>query len=158
VEIPHANCPLLPITCRLAGYEDTNDAERLAVDPAMRHVIGGRAKERNAASTSQMSRFETTVLTQAENLEALMELSGKRIDRLRQRKPIREIVLDMDSSVSETYGQQEGSAYNGRFRCTCHYPLAIYDTKKEGRKHETKDDDHPLQSRRSRSFVDDKRC
>jgi len=39
---------------RLAGYEDTNDAERLSVDPAMRHVVGGRAIERNAASTSQM--------------------------------------------------------------------------------------------------------
>ena len=47
---------------RLAGYEDTNDAERLAVDPAMRHVVGGRAKKKNAAFTSQMSRFETEVL------------------------------------------------------------------------------------------------
>ncbi len=111
---------------RLAGYEDTNDAERLAVDPAMRHVIGGRAKERNAASTSQMGRFETDVLTQAENLDALMDLSGKWIDRLRQRKPIREIVLDMDSSVSETYGQQEGSAYNGHFGCTCYHPLFCF--------------------------------
>ena len=27
---------------RLAGYEDTNDAERLCVDPAMRQVVGGR--------------------------------------------------------------------------------------------------------------------
>jgi len=34
------------IHSRLAGYDDTNDAERLAVDPAMRHVAGGRAKER----------------------------------------------------------------------------------------------------------------
>ena len=47
-----------------------------------------------------------------------MELSGKSIARLRQRKPIREITLDLDSSVSETYGQQEGSAYNGHFGCT----------------------------------------
>jgi hypothetical protein len=39
---------------RLAGYEDTNDAERLSVDPTMRYVVGGRACERNAASTSQM--------------------------------------------------------------------------------------------------------
>ena len=31
---------------RLAGYEDTNDAERLSVDPAMRTVVGGRAKKR----------------------------------------------------------------------------------------------------------------
>ena len=46
---------------RLAGYEDTNDAERLSVDPAMRHVIGGRAREKQAASTSQMGRFETEV-------------------------------------------------------------------------------------------------
>src|SRR4051794_26515566 len=27
---------------RLAGYEDVNDAERLAHDPAMRWVVGGR--------------------------------------------------------------------------------------------------------------------
>jgi hypothetical protein len=47
---------------RLAGYEDTNDAERLAVDPTMRTVVGGRAKK-SAASISQMSRFETDVLT-----------------------------------------------------------------------------------------------
>jgi hypothetical protein len=33
---------------RLAGYEDTNDAERLSVDPAMRHVVGGRATEERA--------------------------------------------------------------------------------------------------------------
>ena len=51
------------VYARLAGYEDTNDAERLSVDPAMRHVVGGRAKYRQAASTSQMARFETEVLT-----------------------------------------------------------------------------------------------
>jgi hypothetical protein len=38
------------IYSRLAGYDDTNDAERLALDPAMRHVAGGRAVERSAAS------------------------------------------------------------------------------------------------------------
>ena len=27
---------------RLAGYEDTNDADRLRFDPAMRHVVGER--------------------------------------------------------------------------------------------------------------------
>jgi hypothetical protein len=31
------------IYSRLAGYEDVNDAERLCVDPALRHVVGGRA-------------------------------------------------------------------------------------------------------------------
>ena len=43
---------------RLAGYDDTNDAERMSVDPAMRQVVGGRAKERTAASfICRVSRF-----------------------------------------------------------------------------------------------------
>jgi Transposase DDE domain group 1 len=39
---------------RLAGYEDVNDADRLAYDPAMRWIVGGRAVTGQAASTSQM--------------------------------------------------------------------------------------------------------
>jgi hypothetical protein len=115
------------IYSRLAGYEDTNDAERLAVDPAMRHVAGGRAVERSAASTSVMSRFETEILTQPKNLEFLMNLPGVWIDRVHRRKPLmKNIILDMDSSVSPTYGQQEGSAYNGYFECTCYHPLFCF--------------------------------
>ena len=61
---------------RLAGYEDTNDAERLSVDPTMRHVVGERAKEKTAASVSQMGRFETEILTQPQNLKALINQPG----------------------------------------------------------------------------------
>ena len=43
---------------RLGGYEDVNDADRLGCDPAMRWIVGGKAIERQAASTSQMGRFE----------------------------------------------------------------------------------------------------
>ena len=62
---------------RLAGYEDVNDADRLAHDPAMRWVVGGRAVRETAASTSQMGRFETEVLTQEANLSTLSALSGR---------------------------------------------------------------------------------
>ena len=63
-----------------------------------------------------MGRFETEVLTQPSNLKALTKLSGKWIDRLRERQPMRELILDMDSSVSETYGEQEGTALQRPFR------------------------------------------
>src|SRR4051795_9626905 len=111
---------------RLAGYEDVNDADRLAHDPAMRWVVGGRAVTQKAASTSQMGRFETEVMTQAANLSALTDLSGRWIDRVHARRPVKGIVLDMDSSVSPTYGEQEGSAYNGHFGCTCYHPLFVF--------------------------------
>ena len=48
---------------RLAGYDDINDADRLAHDPAMRWVVGGAAVTGQAASTSQMGPFETEVMT-----------------------------------------------------------------------------------------------
>jgi hypothetical protein len=114
------------IYSRLAGYDDTNDAERLAVDPAMRNIAGGRAIEHSAASTSVMSRFETEILTQPKNLELLMNLVGEWVDQVHQRKSLKQIILDMDSSVSPTYGNQEGSAYNGFFECTCYHPLFCF--------------------------------
>jgi hypothetical protein len=55
-----------------------------------------------------------------------MQLSGAWIDRLRTRMSMKKVVLDMDSSVSETYGQQEGTAYNGHFGCTCYHPLFCF--------------------------------
>src|SRR5215212_4119327 len=111
---------------RLAGYEDVNDADRLAHDPALRWIVGGRAVTQTAASTSQMGRFETEVLTQEANRSALAELSGRWIDRVHARRPVKGIVLDLDSSVSPTFGEQEGTAYNGHFGCPCYHPLFVF--------------------------------
>ena len=111
---------------RLAGYEDVNDADRLCHDPAMRWVVGGRAVKETAASSSQMGRFETEMLTQEANLSVLTDLSGRWIDAVHARRPVKAVVLDMDSSVSPTHGEQEGSAYNGHFGCTCYHPLFVF--------------------------------
>jgi hypothetical protein len=111
---------------RLAGYEDVNDAERLCRDPAMRWVVGDQAITGYAASASQMGRFETKWLCRPENLAALADLPGQWIDKVQQWRPPKRIVLDMDSSESPTYGEQEGSAYNGHFSCTCYHPLFVF--------------------------------
>ena len=92
----------------------------------MRQLVGGRATEKEAASTSQMFRFETEALTQADNLALLTNLPGQWIDQVQQRRPTDRVILDLDSSVSETHGQQEGSAYNGYFECTCYHPLFCF--------------------------------
>src|ERR671933_2846653 len=110
---------------RLAGYEDVNDAERLARDPAMRVIADREGLDRPAASGSEMGRFETEWLATELNLAALTELSGTWIERVHARRPPDGIILDMDSSESPTYGAQEGSAWNGHFRspatirCSC---------------------------------------
>src|ERR1700674_3825067 len=71
---------------RLAGYEDVNDADRLCRDPAMRWVVGDRAPMGQAASVSQMGRFETEWLVRPETLAALADLLGQWIDAVHQRR------------------------------------------------------------------------
>jgi hypothetical protein len=111
---------------RLAGYEDVNDAERLARDPAMRAIVGREGLDRPAASSSEMGRFETAWLATEANLAALTNLSGTWIDRVHARRPPDGIILDIDSSESPTWGEQEGSAWNGHFRRTCYHPLFVF--------------------------------
>ena len=111
---------------RLAGYEDTNDADRLRLDPTMRQIVGGRAIAHLAASTSQMSRFETEILSRDANVQALADLNGQWIMEANRHSRAADLILDMDSSESPTHGRQEGSAWNGHFACSCYHPLFCF--------------------------------
>ncbi|MCP4998560.1 MAG: IS1380 family transposase, partial [Hyphomicrobiales bacterium] len=111
---------------RVAGYDDVNDAGRLARDPVMRVIAGGKNFDRFAASESQMGRFETNTLTAFNNLAGLTDLSGKWIDRVQRLRKRPNLILDIDSSESPVHGNQEGSAYNGHFAKTCYHPLFVF--------------------------------
>src|SRR6478736_2749873 len=78
------------------------------------------------ARTGKNGRFETRWLTAEKNLSALVDLSGQWIDRVHARRPPRGVVLDMDSSVSPTHGEQEMSVWNGHYECTCYHPLFVF--------------------------------
>ena len=126
--IQHAMATLLrqSIYSRLAGYEDVNDAERLSVDPVMRALTGKRAPNKQAASVNTMGRFETKILTQHENLGNLSDINGKWVQKAMGKTAHQRIILDLDSSESPVHGEQEGSAYNGHFGCTCFHPLFCF--------------------------------
>ncbi len=61
---------------RLAGYDDVNDADRLALDPVMRQVVGGRAVDAKAASASQMGRGAIGDTTQGRTTGANQAVGG----------------------------------------------------------------------------------
>jgi hypothetical protein len=72
-----------------------------------------------------MGRFQTDLLSTDDNLATLTNLLGVWIDAVHGHKPLKSIVLDMDSSVSPTHGDQEGTAYTGLFGCSCYHPLFV---------------------------------
>ena len=126
--IRHHLVPLLrqSVYSRLAGYHDTNDADRLCQDPAMRVVVGWQGSDRNAASASEMGRFETELLTQEDNLKGLTRMNTQWVERAMAHTPHRRVILDMDSFESPVHGQQEGAAYNGHFESVCYHPLFLF--------------------------------
>ncbi len=110
---------------RLAGYEDVNDADRLRHDPAMLWIVGEKANRGNAASASQMGRFETKWLA-GKNLSALVDLSGQWIDRVHAAVRRRACCSTWIRAVSPTHGEQEMSLWNGHYECTCYHPLFVF--------------------------------
>ncbi len=126
---PHSVVGLLrqPVFGRSAGYDDVNDADRPALDPLMRQVVGGRGVDAEAASAGRMGRFETGVSEAADNRGAPADVSGQWIDRGIDRAHAAMapewITPDMDGSVGPRHGAQEGTAWNVHFGCMCHHPF-----------------------------------
>src|SRR5262249_45445924 len=56
----------------------------------------------------------------------LLPTCGQWIDLVHGRRPPRGVVLEMDSSVSPTHGEQEMSVWDGHFACTCYHPLFVF--------------------------------
>ena len=107
------------------SIEDVNDAERLRHDPAMRWIVGGKAAracgfaEPDGPLRNAMARGTCEFLRSCRLVRPL--------DRSCARPPSGEgIVLDMDSSVSPTHGEQEKSVWNGHYACTCYHPLFVF--------------------------------
>jgi hypothetical protein len=112
------------IYSRLAGYEDTNDAERLAEDPTFRMLASRERREASVALTSTLHWFETEVLAEERNYQGLARLNTELVQR--EATGTRRVTLDIDSSESPVHEAQEQSAYNGHFESVCYHPLFVF--------------------------------
>jgi len=126
--VQHQLVPLVrqSVYSRLAGYPDTNDADRLARDPAMRLVVSRRASDRQAAARNTVGRFETELLSAEDNRAGLSALNAAWVSAAMARTDTQRLILDLDSSESPVHGQQEGAKYNGHYGSVCYHPLFCF--------------------------------
>ena len=105
----------------LAGYFNDNDADELTNEPVLNTIL----QKDGLASQPTLSRFfnrmDEDTLNQFENI---MKHLRNKIYAIK--KP--EMVLfDLDSTLLDTYGKQEGVAYNYHYSANGYHPLLCYD-------------------------------
>src|SRR5215813_3335717 len=103
-QFPLADLFRQSIYSRLAGYEDTNDAERLADDPTFRMLASRERRDTSVALTSTLHWFETDVLAEERNYQGLTRLNADLAQHRAVRPRSRRVILDIDSSESPVHG------------------------------------------------------
>jgi len=109
------------------GYEDANDAARLAEDPVHKLLLDRDPLKGDAlASQPTLSRFENE-MSRGELVainEALLETV---LDRhRRRRRKVRRITLDLDVTDDPTHGTQQLAFFNGFYDTWCYLPMLAF--------------------------------
>jgi DDE family transposase len=110
------------------GYEDANDAARLASDPIHKLLVGRDPVDgEDLASQPTLSRFENAP-DRKELLRMTEALADRVIERHRQRLHgrARRITIDMDPTDDPTHGQQQFSFFNRHYDSYCYLPMVCF--------------------------------
>jgi hypothetical protein len=126
-KIPHSVRDLLRqrIFGLACGYEDGNDAARLADDPLHKLAVG-RDPLTGAALASQptLSRFENAVGPRAlYRMGRTVAATVIAHHRRRLQGKAQRITIDLDPTDDPTHGQQELAFFNGHYDTWCYLPL-----------------------------------
>ena len=131
------------------GYSAQDDVDRLAHDPAFRLAVWNRSgdsviNERLASQPTQ-SRMLAMMAAHRGNVNALRDGLFQSVQRhvaaTGDDKRVRHATIDLDSFPIEVHGRQQGSNYNGHYRCTAYHPLVAsfsvagdYDSTRDGKR------------------------
>ena len=113
---------VMAIAC---GYEDANDAARLASDPVHKLLVGrDPVQGEDLASQPTLSRFENSV-GRKELFRMAEALADTVIERHRKRLKgrARRITLDLDPTDDPTHGAQQLSFFNWHYDTHCYLPM-----------------------------------
>jgi Transposase DDE domain group 1 len=107
------------------GYEDANDAARLADDPLQKLAVG-RDPVTGATLASQptLSRFENAVSPRGlYRMGRTLAMTVIAHHRQRLKGQAQRITIDLDPTDDPTHGQQELTFFNGHYDTWCYLPL-----------------------------------
>jgi Transposase DDE domain group 1 len=110
------------------GYEDANDAARLAGDPIHKLLVGRDPVDgEDLASQPTLSRFENAP-NRKELLRMTEALAERVIERHRKHRHgrARRITIDLDPTEDPTHGAQQLSFFNRHYDSHCYLPMVCF--------------------------------
>jgi hypothetical protein len=110
------------------GYEDANDAARLAGDPIHKLLVGRDPVDgEDLASQPTLSRFENSP-NRKELLRMTEALAERVIERHRKHRHgrARRITIDLDPTEDPTHGAQQLSFFNRHYDAHCYLPMVCF--------------------------------
>lgn len=105
----------------VAGYNTDSAANILQHDPVLKTL----STDEPLASQSSISRFYDRVVV--ETILTLQVLNQDLIDKARLVRNDTNMIIDLDSTHSDTFGHQEETAYNAHYGTNGYHPLVAFD-------------------------------
>lgn len=105
----------------VAGYNTDSAANILQHDPVLQTL----SIDEPLASQSSISRFYDRVVV--ETILTLQVLNQDLIDKARLVRNDTNMIIDLDSTHSDTFGHQEETAYNAHYGTNGYHPLVAFD-------------------------------
>ncbi len=93
----------------IAGYSADSSANSLKEDPVFRLVLDKDGLASQASLSRFWERFSEKTIVQLQQLNQAM------IDKARLERNSTELVIDLDSTHSDTFGNQEATDYNAHY-------------------------------------------
>lgn len=105
----------------IAGYSEDDAADQLTNDPVFTKIMGTPT----LASQPSLSRFFRRF--DENSIEQLGEANQELLDKVHKFRDLKALILDLDSTHSDTYGSQESVAYNSHYGTIGYHPLVAFD-------------------------------
>ena len=105
----------------IAAYFEDDCSDELTVDPIFTAILGKPALASQPTISRFFNRMDDTTLKQFDQIEKLMRGIVYSI------KAPEYMLFDLDSTLLNTYGNQEGEAFNYHYQARGYHPLLCFD-------------------------------
>lgn len=105
----------------IAGYFEDDDSDELTNDPVFKAIL----EKDTLASQPTVSRFFNRM--DADTLDQFLAIGRILRKKIYSIQIPEAVILDLDSTLLEAYGKQEGRAFNFHYQSNGYHPLVCYD-------------------------------